>query len=127
MFSLFLFYDKIIMVIFMKIKYLSLLLIPFMLTSCTNYEVLNPHMVSGRYIDGIGYISPMNTIVTLKMYNKDQYNEVVDGFDNIVTSLSDQADRYYDYNNVVNVKTLNDSCGSNEFINVSDELFEMIK
>lgn len=111
----------------MKIKYLSLLLIPFMLTSCTNYEVLNPHMVSGRYIDGIGYISPMNTIVTLKMYNKDQYNEVVDGFDNIVTSLSDQADRYYDYNNVVNIKTLNDSCGSNEFINVSDELFEMIE
>lgn len=127
MFSLFLFYDKIIMVIFMKIKFLSLLLLPLTLTSCTSYESLNPHIVAGKYIDGIGYISPMNTIVSLKMYNKEQYNEVVNGFDNIVTSLSDQADRYYDYSNVINVKSLNDSCGSNEFVKVTDELFEMIE
>ena len=111
----------------MKQKYLSLLLIPMLLTSCSSYESLNPHIVAGKYIDGIGYISPMNTIVSLKMYNQQQYEEVVEGFDEIVSKLSDEADRYYDYDGVVNVKTLNDSCGSGEFIKVSSSLFEMIE
>ena len=67
----------------MKQKYLSLLLIPMLLTSCSSYESLNPHIVAGKYIDGIGYISPMNTIVSLKMYNQKQYEEVVEDFDEI--------------------------------------------
>ena len=111
----------------MKMKFFSLLLIPFVLTSCTSYEPLGIHIVAGRYIENVGYISPMNTIVSLRMYNQKQYEEVVSGFDNIVNSLSDQADRYYDYDNVINVKTLNDSCGSDKFVKVTDELFEMIE
>ena len=111
----------------MKQKYLTLLLIPILLTSCTSYEPLSAHIVAGKYIDGIGYISPMNTIVSLKMYNQQQYEEVVEGFDEIVSQLSDEADRYYDYDGVVNVKTLNDSCGNGEFIKVSPDLFEMIE
>ena len=111
----------------MKYKSIFILMLTFFLSGCYQVDNLSTHIVSGDYIEGRGYLSPMNTIVSLKMYNQNEYKEVVSGFDDIVKILSKEVDRYYDYNNVINVKTINDSCGSNKEIKVSDELFEMIE
>ena len=41
--------------------------------------------------------------------------------------MSKEVDRYHNYEQINNLKTINDSCGSDTFVNVSDELFELIK
>lgn len=95
------------------------------MTSCEKIEVFN-HIVNGTFIND-EFVFPMNTITQIKMYYKSQYQEVIQGFDQIVQSLSAQVDRYHDYDGIVNLKTINDSCGSNQKIEVSRELFEAIR
>ncbi|MBQ4060421.1 MAG: FAD:protein FMN transferase, partial [Bacilli bacterium] len=103
-------------------------LISLFIVGCEKVEdpVLLSHIVPGDFIDD-EFVFPMNTITTLRMYYKSQYEQVVNEFDNIVISLSKEVDRYHDYEQINNLKTINDSCGSDTFVNVSDELFELIK
>ena len=128
MFPLFFIYDRICMVIFMNKKSKLIFLISLFIVGCEKVEdpILLSHIVPGDFIDD-EFVFPMNTITTLRMYYKSQYEQVVNEFDNIVISLSKEVDRYHDYEQINNLKTINDSCGSDTFINVSDELFELIK
>ena len=105
-----------------------LLILSFCLCSCNSikYENLPNHMVSGYFIED-EFVFPMNTITKIKMYNQKQYHEVVDKFDNIVTSLSKEVDRYHNYENIINLKTINDSCGLNQELQLTDSLYEMIE
>ena len=54
----------------MKNKTVLLILLTFLLNGCYQVDNLSTHIVPGDYIEGVGYLSPMNTIVSLQMYNK---------------------------------------------------------
>ena len=109
-------------------KKVSILLL-FMLSSCTinnNSGIVNiSHQVPGFFI-GDEFVFPMNTITNLRMYEQAKYDEVKDGFDTLVTNLSKEFDRYHTYDDINNLYTLNDSCGKDEYIKVSDNLFDAI-
>ncbi len=109
----------------MKKRRIWLTLFIMTLTSCENVERLT-HVVPGEFVND-EYVFPMNTLTQLKMYYKSQYDEVVDGFDEIIIRLSKEVDRYHDYSSINNLKTINDSCGTDEAISISDHLFELIK
>ena len=111
----------------MKLKRLFLLNLLFLITSCTlTLKTPVSHVVSGSFIND-EYVLPLNTTITLKMYDKKEMNEVKDNFDNIVNSLNKDVDRYHDYPNYNNLKSINDSCGNNKKIEVSKELIELLK
>ena len=98
----------------------------FSLISCqTNNPELITHIVDGDFI-GSEFVFPMNTVTQLRMYYQDQYDEVVTGFDNIVKNVSKEVDRYHNYSGINNLKTINDSCGTNQEIVISNELFDVI-
>lgn len=111
----------------MKLKKLFLCNLLFLIASCS-LALKNPvsHVVSGSFIND-EYVLPLNTTITLKMYDKKQMDEVKNNFDNIVNNLNKDVDRYHDYTNYNNLKTINDSCGSNKKIVVSKELIELLK
>ncbi len=108
----------------MKKELLFFPLLIMTLTSCEQVKV-RTHVVPGEYIDD-EFVFPMNTITQLKMFYESQYNQVVDGFDEKIIQLSKEVDRYHDYTSINNIKTINDSCGSNQGIKVSDDLYELI-
>ena len=103
----------------MKLKKLFLLNLLFLITSCS-LALKTPvsHVVSGSFIND-EYVLPLNTTITLKMYDKKEMNEVKNNFDSIVNSLNKDVDRYHDYPNYNNLKSINDSCGNNKKIEVS--------
>ena len=111
----------------MKIRLLLPLFLSFSLISCqTNNPELITHIVDGDFI-GSEFVFPMNTVTQLRMYYQDQYDEVVTGFDNIVKNVSKEVDRYHNYSGINNLKTINDSCGTNQEIVISNELFDVLK
>lgn len=106
----------------------SLILSICLLSSCNNnnnIEIIT-HTVPGDFVDG-SYFFPMNTLTTLRTFNQEQNDEIVDGFDNIVINLSKEVDRYHNYEGINNLKTINDSCGDDKEIKISNELFELLK
>ena len=112
----------------MKRKNILLLFISMFVVGCEKPEEarLITHIVPGEFIED-EFVFPMNTLTSLRMYYQSQYEEVVDGFNDIVMSLSKEVDRYHNYDNLNNLKTINDSCGTDTFIKVSDDLFELIE
>lgn len=112
----------------MKIKNISILLLSTLLISCSQSGSVKvyTHTTSGFFIED-EFVFPMNTLVNLKMYDQEQLDEVSLEFDNIVTTLSKEVDRYHNYDNITNLKVINDSCGLNQEIKVTDSLFEMLK
>ena len=108
-------------------KYFPVFVLISLLTSCNNSNVdILSHTVPGNFIDG-KYFFPMNTLVTLRTFNENQQEEIAKGFDDVVISLSKEVDRYHDYADINNLKTINDSCGLDKEIKISDNLFELIK
>lgn len=112
----------------MKKNKLLFILISLFVAGCEKVEQpsLINHIVPGDFIED-EFVFPMNTITQLRMYYQSQYDEVYSSFDNIVISLSKEVDRYHDYEGINNLKTINDSCGSDEYIKVSKELFDLIE
>lgn len=111
----------------MKLKRLIFIILLFIVTSCT-LTVKNPisHIVSGTFIND-EYVFPLNTTITLKMYDKKEMNEVCNTFDDIINNLNKDVDRYRNYSNYNNLKTINDACGTNKEIIVSPSLIELLK
>ena len=107
-------------------KYFPIFVLISLLTSCNNNVDILTHTVPGNFIDG-KYVFPMNTLVTLRTFNENQQEEIAKGFDDVVISLSKEVDRYHDYADINNLKTINDSCGLDKEIKISDNLFELIK
>ena len=112
----------------MKKNKMLFILILLFVAGCEKVEQpsLINHIVPGDFIED-EFVFPMNTITQLKMYYQSQYDEVYSSFDEIVISLSKEVDRYHDYEGINNLKTINDSCGSDQYIKVSNELFELIQ
>lgn len=112
----------------MKKNKMLFILISLFVAGCEKVEQpsLINHIVPGDFIED-EFVFPMNTITQLKMYYQSQYDEVYSSFDEIVISLSKEVDRYHDYEGINNLKTINDSCGSDQYIKVSNELFELIQ
>jgi len=109
-------------------KKLLLLLSTFLLSSCSIKPTYSRcfYTSPGEFING-EYILPLNTLSTLTMYEEEKIYSIQDNFNNIVSNLSKQIDRYHDYQNFNNIKTINDSCGSDSFVEVSEELFNLVK
>lgn len=112
----------------MRKKHIPLLSIITLLVSCnqTNNIKVVTHTAPGYFV-GDEFVFPMNTLVNLKMYDENTLDEVSSEFDNIVTSLSKEVDRYHNYENIINLKTINDSCGLNQELQLTDSLYEMIE
>lgn len=112
----------------MRKKHIPLLSIITLLVSCnqTNNIKVVTHTAPGYFV-GDEFVFPMNTLVNLKMYDENTLDEVSSKFDNIVTSLSKEVDRYHNYENIINLKTINDSCGLNQELQLTDSLYEMIE
>lgn len=111
----------------MKRKIILSLLLSSCLVGCNlTSPLLQTHMVEGKFI-GDQYVFPMNTITNLTMYYQEHMEQVSYDFDNIVNNISMQMDRYHDYDDINNLKTINDSCGKDIYIAVADELFEMLE
>ena len=112
----------------MRKKHIPLLSIITLLVSCnqTNNIKVVTHTAPGYFV-GDEFVFPMNTLVNLKMYDENTLDEVSFEFDNIVTSLSKEVDRYHNYENIINLKTINDSCGLNQELQLTDSLYEMIE
>lgn len=103
---------------------LILLLSSLTLFSCTtnNYQVYE-YDVNGFFIDD-EFVFPMNTLTKVKSYQKD--DEMFAIFEDMVKKNSAEVDRYHTYEGINNLKTINDSCGKNEKIKVSNDLFELL-
>lgn len=106
-----------------KVLLLSSLLI--LLTSCEPTRSFYTHQVLGDYYEDKGYISPLNTSITLKMFDKDILDEASIGFDLTIKELSKEVDRYNNYDDINNLKVINDSFGQE--IVISKELFELLE
>ena len=108
----------------MKRKGLFLSTLLILLTSCEPTRSFYTHQVLGDYYEDKGYISPLNTSITLKMFDKDILDEASAGFDSIIKNLSKEVDRYNNYDDINNLKVINESFGKE--IVISKELFELL-
>ena len=109
----------------MKRKGLFLSTLLILLTSCEPTRSFYTHQVLGDYYEDKGYISPLNTSITLKMFDKDILDEASAGFDSIIKNLSKEVDRYNNYDDINNLKVINESFGKE--IVISKELFELLQ
>lgn len=109
----------------MKRKSLLLSTLLILLTSCEPQQSFYTHQVLGDYYEGIGYLSPLNTSITLKMFDKEIFDQVVLEFDNTIKNLSKEVDRYNNYEGINNLKLVNESFGKE--IIISNELFELLQ
>ena len=86
-------------------------------------------------------VSPFNTVFLLKYFENDKKDydasfeeELKNTFIDTITSTHKEFDRHYSYylndsskDLITNVKTINDSYGTNEWVTCSDELYDLIK
>lgn len=127
----------------MKRKLLLLsAIVPLLLTSCEKedsyfkqFSVSNITSDTGRVrvVDSIyGTVSPFDTQILLQLYSSPS-NAITfsQDFDFLIKKYHALFDRYYSYTidgeKINNVKTFNDSYGTNEAIKVDDILFETLK
>ena len=127
----------------MKRKLLLLsAIVPLLLTSCEKedsyfkqFSVSNITSDTGRVrvVDSIyGTVSPFDTQILLQLYSSPS-NAITfsQDFDFLIKKYHALFDRYYSYTidgeKINNVKTINDSYGTNEAIKVDDILFETLK
>jgi len=113
-----------------------LLLISLTLASCNKEDETSILNTECSLIEGTSYLecdkmwtSYLHTVVTLKIYlpkdtsidNLDVYTEV----ENIISFYNDISDKYFLYDGVTNIKTINDDPTSTHVI--SEELFDLIE
>lgn len=84
-----------------------------------------------RTADGTAVL-PLNTEIALTMYHPDLLDQYASSMEDYIHDMHKKIDRHDDYvdeNNqmIHNLKTINDSYGSNEFVSISKELFDMIQ
>lgn len=106
-----------------RISFLSSFI--FLLSSCAPYSLQN--FIPSNIQVGEEFIAPFNTEIIVTTYSK-KANELVNkSFNDLILSLHKDSDRYYSYEGINNVYTLNEKIGNNEDIKVSDDLFNIIK
>ncbi len=115
-----------------------LLLISFTLVACDNDRDENPPLINDEctLVEGTTtlecytvWTSYLHTVVTLKLYIEEDstldnmlvYEEV----EEIISFYNDISDKYYLYDGVTNVKTINDD--PTAIHTISEELFELIE
>lgn len=129
-------------------KNLSLLFVSLLLVGCNSssnkYKGTWENIIANDIlsVEG-GNVSPFNTVMNLKYFvNEDikdkenLINDVKSIYQETITDLHKKYDRHFNYyiddNNkelgqVNNIKTINSSLDSNEFVKVSKETFDLLK
>lgn len=108
----------------MKKKFLLSTLI-LLLTGCTNSNVNPQSFICPGFFEGMTYHAPLNTVVSITMYDKVELNEVSSIFQNKVYSLHKMVDAYSIYKDINNIFTINNN--PNTKVKVDDSLVELIK
>lgn len=83
------------------------------------------HYVPPFFVDN-EVVFPLNTTICLYLYDEAQFHEITPVFDELITSLHKEADRYHTYEGINNLKVVNDAYQTNEEVFVSDALFELL-
>ncbi len=125
-------------------KSLEFLVLSFLLCSCNDIsgEWKNTQVAERSILTAANNsVSPFNTYMNMFYFFYDEDKNVDEQFQTISQCFSDevirlhqQFDRHYNYYQddskssfVTNVKTINDSYGTNQPVKCSDELFELLK
>ena len=108
-------------------KYL-LLLLPLVLVSCASYSFDVPTFnVKGVTTKDNEYISCLSTFVTLKMYNKDQLDEVKNEFQDELRNIHKVVDSYHDYNKLTTPNVYNINHSNEKTFVIDDILYSLIE
>lgn len=111
----------------MKKKTLITILFSNLLISCGSSFSYNCHNIIFLQDPEIGFISPLNSFITIDTYTEKQFAAIKEESDEQVLYVHRLVDRYHSYTGVNNIKTINDSYGSNEEIIVDEKLFNLIE
>lgn len=112
-------------------KYIILLLC-LLLSGCQkDSDAISVGVSFLRNADGSAML-PLNTEITMTMYNQkllDKYAPQVEDYIHDQHKKIDRHDSYLDDegNMIHNLKTVNESYGSHDFVQISEELFDMIQ
>ena len=111
-----------------RIRLLNCLFVLPILFSCGtlyNYEV-EPYMPLGMIDKNGEYISLLNTVVSLQMYNQDELKEIKNDYDKLMKKAHGLFDAYHSYYGYIGLFDLNVSYGSNQEIVVDSYLYDII-
>jgi len=73
------------------------------------------------------FISPLDTVVSINTFSKEANEYVNDNFDQKIWSFHKQIDGYHEFSGINNLYTLNNSFDTNQAIEVSSTLFNVIE
>ena len=114
-------------------KILLILLTIILLSGCTESENSNtytPHkqttylgVITDKYGD---MVIPLNTDVFIITTNDKTKDEMIKDFNNTVVNYHKLFDSHHDYENINNIKTINDNYGK-EAVKVDKEIIEILK
>jgi thiamine biosynthesis lipoprotein len=111
-----------------KSKLLNCLFVLPLLFSCGSkysYEV-DPYMSLGMLDKNGEYISLLNTVVTLQMYNENELKNIKNDYDRLLKKAHGLFDAYHSYYNYVGLNEVNQSYGTNEEIVIDSYLYDII-
>ena len=99
-------------------------------SNSTDYEVIDKSVSNVTTKDGYK-VQPFNTIVALRTYCQKDSSEIYPTFNKEMQRLHILFDRYNDFvdsegNNIVNLKTINESYGTGEKIVVDQDLIDLL-
>ena len=114
----------------MKLNKSLLFLISLLtLSSCGGGEPFKYHGYNCVFLNDpdIGFFAPFNSYVAIDTYSDKQFEFVKENAQERILYAHKITDRYHDFTNFSNLKTINDSYGTGKAIKVNEELFSLVK
>lgn len=98
-------------------KIFCLVIIIFLISGCANEKVVSKDMLY------------MNTYINIKIYGNDEQkiNDALDKIDTMFADYNKLSDRYKDYDNVINIKYINEKLSLNEELKIDTKLYDILK
>lgn len=99
-------------------------------SSLTEYQVIDQSVYNVKAKDGT-MVTPFNTIVSLRTFCQKDSNDIFPTFNTEIQRLHILFDRYNDFvdkdgNDIVNLKTINESYGSGNKLNVDQDIIDLL-
>ncbi len=99
-------------------------------TSATSYEIIDSQVYSIRTKDN-NIVAPFNTAITIRTFCQQDYQNIFQTFNKEIQRLHILFDRYNEFidadgNDIINLKTINDSYGNGEKLIVDQDLIDLL-